>query len=456
MSRATPTVAGDKLIVTVYGPAYVVALKLETGELLWMQQLDKHPAAAITMSGTYYKGGFFVGTSLFQKSFRIENCCTFRGSFVRLDAKTGAITWQTFMVPENDGQQGGYAGGAVLGRSPSIDTCRNHIYIATGILDSAPQPVQDCQNAQNNQTFPSHPDNCTDPDDHTNSILALDIASGEIRWYRQLGGYNVWLHACTNSPPACPSRPTPYAEFGEVPMIFSRHVNGVEHDVVAAVQKSGFVWTLDRDNGDIVWFTVTQFLHRIINDTYLFKLQSPLSSFKIAGSRALKFQWRRNLGSSNGQEKGLHKHRQWERSELHIVAIGQRHKRRRLGGNGRNDGEDNMVDGGSTQRYVESCNGGQRCSLRWLDVSNGACIRDRRRERGNTLVVRDGGVCLWWLLCEQRLCLRRKWLRRELRSFESVVHCQNFEVFLLCLIKTWMRLQQQSGNVIKKTLFHSK
>ncbi|KAL0450574.1 UNVERIFIED_CONTAM: hypothetical protein Slati_1613800 [Sesamum latifolium] len=54
VSRATPTIAEDKLIVPIYGPAYVVALKRETGQLIWMRQLDRHPAAVITMSGTYY------------------------------------------------------------------------------------------------------------------------------------------------------------------------------------------------------------------------------------------------------------------------------------------------------------------------------------------------------------------------------------------------------------------
>ncbi|KAI3452330.1 hypothetical protein Pfo_008995 [Paulownia fortunei] len=256
VSRATPTIAGDKLIVTIYGPAYVVAMELATGELIWTRQLDSHPAAAITMSGTYYKEGFYVGTSSFQKSFRVENCCTFRGSFAKLDTHTGAIIWQTFMVPENNGQQGGYAGGAVWGSSPSIDVYRNYIYIATGILDSAPQPIQECQIIQNNQTFPSHPDECTEANDHSNSILALDMDSGEIKWYQQLGGYNVWFFACRNSSTSiCSPSPTPYAEFGEAPMMLTIYASGFKQDVVTAVQKSGFAWTLDRDNGDIVWFT---------------------------------------------------------------------------------------------------------------------------------------------------------------------------------------------------------
>ncbi|MBA0752891.1 hypothetical protein Gogos_022347, partial [Gossypium gossypioides] len=55
-SRTTPTIADDLLIIGISGPAFVVAVKLSNGELVWSTQLDDHPAACITMSGTYYNG----------------------------------------------------------------------------------------------------------------------------------------------------------------------------------------------------------------------------------------------------------------------------------------------------------------------------------------------------------------------------------------------------------------
>lgn len=55
VSRSTPTVAGDLLIVGVYGPAYVLGLKRSNGELVWYTRLDTHYASLITMSGTYHK-----------------------------------------------------------------------------------------------------------------------------------------------------------------------------------------------------------------------------------------------------------------------------------------------------------------------------------------------------------------------------------------------------------------
>ncbi|XP_042021291.1 polyvinylalcohol dehydrogenase-like [Salvia splendens] len=256
LARANPTVAGDKLIVAIYGPAYVVAVRRATGELVWKRQLDKHPASLITMSGTYYNRAFYVGVSSLEEASSIENCCTFRGSFAKLDIKTGTVLWQTYMLPDNNGRRGDYAGAAIWGSSPSIDERRNHVYIATGNLYSVPQSVEDCQVNQGNQTVPTQPDQCIAPDIHYDSILALDLGSGRIRWFRQLGGYDVWFLACNDpSIPNCPQGPNPDADFGEAPMMLTVNTNGTRKDMVVAVQKSGYAWALDRGNGNLLWST---------------------------------------------------------------------------------------------------------------------------------------------------------------------------------------------------------
>ncbi|XP_071688747.1 uncharacterized protein, partial [Rutidosis leptorrhynchoides] len=254
VSRSTPTVADEILIVGLYGPAYVVGLKRSNGELVWSKQLDTHNYSLITMSGTFYKSAFYVGTSSLEESLSIESCCTFRGSFSKLNAKNGNIIWQTYMLPNNYGSKDEYAGAALWGSSPSIDKHRNTVYIATGNLYSAPLNVTQCQEAQNNQTTPTEKDKCIEPENHSNSILALDLYSGDIKWYQQLGGYDVWFRACNNlSTSGCPPGPNPDADFGEAPMILTVNSHGNKHDIVVAVQKSGFAWALDRDNGSIVW-----------------------------------------------------------------------------------------------------------------------------------------------------------------------------------------------------------
>lgn len=55
-SRTTPAIAGDLLIVGIYGPAVVIAVKRSTGELVWSRMIDRRPLTVITSSGTVYAG----------------------------------------------------------------------------------------------------------------------------------------------------------------------------------------------------------------------------------------------------------------------------------------------------------------------------------------------------------------------------------------------------------------
>ncbi|XP_062009945.1 uncharacterized protein LOC133726416 [Rosa rugosa] len=256
VTRSTPTIAGDLLIVGIYGPAFVIAVKRSNGKLVWSTRVDNHTRAFVTMSGTYYNGGYYVGTSSLEEGLTIDLCCTFRGSFLKLDVQTGAILWQTFMLPDNFGKFGEYAGAAIWGSSPSIDVKRNHVYIATSNLYSAPPRIIECQERENNQTIPSQPDACIEPDNHSESIVALDLDTGKIKWYKQLGGYDIWFGAChRHLDPRCPPGPSPDADFGEAPMMLTTKINGTKRDIVVAVQKSGFAWALDRDTGSLVWST---------------------------------------------------------------------------------------------------------------------------------------------------------------------------------------------------------
>ncbi|XP_027926428.1 uncharacterized protein LOC114183557 [Vigna unguiculata] len=259
VSRSTPTVVGDLLIMGMYGPAAVIAVKRATGKLVWKTILDYHPKALITMSGTYYKRGYYVGTSSLESLVELDECCTFRGSFVKLDPESGDIVWRTYTIPDNNNTKGGYAGAAIWGSSPSIDEKRNHVYMATGNLYAAPLRIRQCRERQINRTQRTQPDECVEPDNHSNSILALDLDSGKIKWYYQAGGYDVSLLVCSDSPtpaPDCPPQADkPDVDFGEAPMMLTVDINRNKRDIVVAVQKSGIAWALDRNNGDLVWYT---------------------------------------------------------------------------------------------------------------------------------------------------------------------------------------------------------
>ncbi|KAF7112310.1 hypothetical protein RHSIM_RhsimUnG0242500 [Rhododendron simsii] len=258
VSRSTPTVAGDRLIIGIYGPAVVIAVTRLAGNLIWSARLDPRPLALITQSGTFYNGAVFIGVSSLEEILPSTQCCTFRGSLAKLSVHTGAILWQTYTLPDNGGKLNGYSGAAIWGSSPSIDISRNLIYVGTGNLYNAPPEVLACQAKQNSQTTkPSQPDQCIGPDVNFDSIMAFDLDSGKIVWARQLGGYDVFYFAClVPGNPDCPAGPNLDADFGEAPLLVTAFVKGRMVDVVVAVQKSGFAWALDRDNGDIIWFNM--------------------------------------------------------------------------------------------------------------------------------------------------------------------------------------------------------
>lgn len=56
VSRTTPAIAGDLLILGTYGPALIFAVSRFDGRLVWSTLLDPRPRAVITTSGTAYLG----------------------------------------------------------------------------------------------------------------------------------------------------------------------------------------------------------------------------------------------------------------------------------------------------------------------------------------------------------------------------------------------------------------
>ncbi|CAM6080130.1 unnamed protein product [Sphagnum tenellum] len=269
-SKHTPVVSGKYLFVGLQSPAVVLAVDRRNGDLIWAKVLDPTLGAIITMSGTVYGSYYYVGVSSAQEGLPVELCCTFQGSFVKIDIETGKIVWRTKMLPDNGGEQGLYAGAALWGSSPSIDAKRNLVFIATGNNYQVPPSVQECQKKQDNKTVPDNPDPCILPGDHSESILALDLDTGDIKWSHHLGGYDTYVTVCPTNPsvaksPNCPKIPGPDYDFGEAPMMLTitkitKHSKDAApeewQDIVVAGQKSGIVWALDRDDGRLVWANV--------------------------------------------------------------------------------------------------------------------------------------------------------------------------------------------------------
>ncbi|MCV2393675.1 PQQ-binding-like beta-propeller repeat protein [Actinotalea sp. M2MS4P-6] len=261
-ARATPAVTDDKVIVGTLGPlgggGQVIAFDKFTGQVLWVTVADSHAAAMITQSATVFDGVVYVGVSSAEEALAalIPNyeCCSFRGSMLALDEQTGAILWRTYTVPA------GYSGGSVWGSSPAIDTKRGQVYIATGNNYSVPDDVQACVAAAGGD--PGAMQACLSPNDLFDSVLALDMKTGAIRWATKAVPFDAWNVDCIpffGSGANCPDPAGPDYDFGQAPALFSVKVDGTgkPRDVVGVGQKSGQYWALDPDSGQVVWETQT-------------------------------------------------------------------------------------------------------------------------------------------------------------------------------------------------------
>src|SRR5258708_4718240 len=198
ISRVSPAVDGDQLILgdilnskQTHAGANVISVDRETGTRRWITQVDSHPAAVITGSPVIFEGIVYIGVSSNEELLALNPaypCCSFRGSIVALDVKTGQILWKTFDVPDNGGRTDGYSGGAVW-QPPAIDPKRGTLFIGTGNNYTAPADVEACQNA--------HPEkDCAAPDDFFDTALALDLKTGHMKWAKRLQGFDTWTLAC--------------------------------------------------------------------------------------------------------------------------------------------------------------------------------------------------------------------------------------------------------------------
>ena len=254
ISRVSPAVDGDQLIIgdilsptQTHDGANVISVDRNKGTLRWITHVESHPAAIITGSPVVFDGIVYVAVSSNEENLA-ENpayrCCTFRGNVVALDAKTGAMLWKTFVVPDNGGQLGGYSGGAVW-QPPAIDPKRGTLFIGTGNNYTVPADVEACQDATPTA-------DCAAADDFFDTALALDVETGQIKWATGLQGFDTWTLACKLSSggtnPNCPVPDSPDFDLGgSGPNLVG--------DIVGFGQKSGIYWALNLDNGNIVWST---------------------------------------------------------------------------------------------------------------------------------------------------------------------------------------------------------
>ncbi len=224
------------------GKANAYAVDATTGRQIWVRKVDEHPAARATGAPTLHAGRLYVPLSGVSEETSAAKpdyqCCTFRGSVTALDANTGDIVWKAYTVPEpkprgksTTGAQLWGPAGAAVWSSPTIDTKRGAIYVATGnSYADPPQPTSD-------------------------AVVAFDLKTGKMLWSSQVTPKDVWILGCGGrgqAPnPNCPEEVGPDFDFSASP-ILTKLPNG--RDIIVVPQKSGVAYGLDPDKkGEQVW-----------------------------------------------------------------------------------------------------------------------------------------------------------------------------------------------------------
>lgn len=218
----------------------IYALDAQTGALVWRDRPNDHPSTTLTGTPVLYEGRLYVPVSSLEEGVAADGgypCCTFRGSIVAYDAANGTRVWQTYTIdapPQVTGKNAAGTdkygpSGVAIWNSPTIDSKRNRLYVATGDNYSTPATA------------------------NSDAVMAFDLADGKVAWVYQATPDDAWNGACSTADAYnCPDEDGPDYDFG-APVIIVPAGGG--KDYLLAGQKSGVVYALDADSGELAWQT---------------------------------------------------------------------------------------------------------------------------------------------------------------------------------------------------------
>ncbi|MGK2929394.1 MAG: PQQ-binding-like beta-propeller repeat protein [Acidimicrobiales bacterium] len=206
---ASPVIAGDDVFVGD-GDGRLHAVDRATGDVRWTAILDTHASTQIYSSPVVVDGLVVIGVASTELAIP-KSDYTFRGSIVALDRDSGAEVWRTYVTDDDE-----WGAGGSVWSSAAFDRGRGLLYIGTGQSYEAPaSPL-------------------------TDSLLALDLATGSIEWSRQFTADDVFTFW---------NMAGPDADIGAAPNLFRIG----DRDVVGVGDKAGHYAVFDRSTGETVW-----------------------------------------------------------------------------------------------------------------------------------------------------------------------------------------------------------
>jgi alcohol dehydrogenase (cytochrome c) len=197
----------------------VIATDRDTGKVVWERNLRDQPDLTINAAPLALADSILVGAS--------GGDAGVRDWLVSLDAKTGNVNWKTYSVPApgepgsetwKDKNNAWQTGGGAFYVTGSYDPTTNVTYWGAG----NPTPKYDSSYRPGDNLF-------------TNSALAIDAATGKLRWYHQY----------------TPNDTMDYDETGTHILIDSK-VAGEDRKLLAHAGRNGFFYSFDRLNGQFL------------------------------------------------------------------------------------------------------------------------------------------------------------------------------------------------------------
>ena len=231
--------SGRKVLIFGDIAPLVHMIDATTGEEIWHTSVRLTSLSNGTGTPVLHGNRVYVPLSASEINFGADEkheCCKTHGAVFALDAFTGRIVWATHTMKDaqpirdrGDGKMIWGPSGAPIWNSPSIDEKRGLLYVGTGEATSEPaEPT-------------------------TDAILAIELATGAIRWRFQATANDIFLTGCMSKRDGlnCPKDSVFLdADFGASTMLVNRPGG---RDLVLAGQKSSTLWALDADKGKLLW-----------------------------------------------------------------------------------------------------------------------------------------------------------------------------------------------------------
>jgi len=212
----------DKVIANL-PDGRVIAINRDTGEIVW----DKKIAVKNEFGN---QERFLTAPLVADGKVIIQNGAgdgATRGWVAALDVQTGNELWRWYVVPKpgdpgsetwKDDHNAWKTGGGGVWQTGSYDAAQNLYIFGTG----NPVPIYDPQFRPGDNLY-------------TNSVVALDVATGRMKWYFQYTPNDSW----------------DFDETGGF-LLYDLPIRGQTRKIVGHFARNGFFYSIDRTNGRFI------------------------------------------------------------------------------------------------------------------------------------------------------------------------------------------------------------